>query len=83
MKRTPFGTWPCSIARAVDLLGDWWTPLVLREAVFGVRRFEEFQRPPRHAKWREVNLAAQVPGWTRFGVAQEMLSRRGGTTASR
>ncbi|HSA49777.1 MAG TPA: helix-turn-helix domain-containing protein [Yinghuangia sp.] len=44
MKRTPFGTWPCSIARAVDLLGDWWTPLVLREAVFGSRRFEEFQR---------------------------------------
>ncbi|UGQ15019.1 helix-turn-helix transcriptional regulator [Yinghuangia sp. ASG 101] len=44
MKRTPFGTWPCSIARAVDLLGDWWTPLVLREAVFGTRRFEEFQR---------------------------------------
>ncbi|WP_345674201.1 helix-turn-helix domain-containing protein [Yinghuangia aomiensis] len=44
MKRTPFGSWPCSIARAVDLLGDWWTPLVLREAVFGSRRFEEFQR---------------------------------------
>lgn len=30
------------------------------------RRFEEFLRPPRHPKWREVNLAAQVPGWTRF-----------------
>lgn len=29
-------------------------------------RFEEFLRPPRHPKWREVNLAAQVPGWTRF-----------------
>jgi TRAP transporter TAXI family solute receptor len=38
-------------------------------------RFEAFQRPPRHAKWLEVNLAAQVPGWTRFGVAQEMASR--------
>ena len=30
------------------------------------RRFDEFLRPPRHSKWREVNLAAQVPGWTRF-----------------
>lgn len=29
-------------------------------------RFEEFLRPPRHPKWREVNLAAEVPGWTRF-----------------
>jgi len=29
-------------------------------------KFEQFLRPPRHPKWREVNLAAQVPGWTRF-----------------
>ncbi len=29
-------------------------------------RFEEFLRPPRHPKWREVNLAARVPGWVRF-----------------
>ena len=44
MKRTPFADWPCSIARSVDLLGDWWTPLVLRETYLGVRRFEDFQR---------------------------------------
>ncbi len=44
MKRTPFAAWPCSIARTVDLLGDWWTPLVLREAFYGVRRFDDFQR---------------------------------------
>ena len=30
------------------------------------RRFNEFLQPPRHPKWKEVNLAAQVPGWTRF-----------------
>jgi TRAP-type uncharacterized transport system substrate-binding protein len=28
--------------------------------------FDSFLRPPRHPKWREVNLAAEVPGWTRF-----------------
>src|SRR5947209_3973489 len=44
MKRTSFATWPCSIARTMDLLGDWWTPLVLREAFRGVRRFDEFER---------------------------------------
>lgn len=27
----------------MDLLGDWWTPLVLREAFYGIRRFDEFQ----------------------------------------
>jgi DNA-binding HxlR family transcriptional regulator len=44
VKRTAFADWPCSLARAVDLLGDWWTPLVLREALYGVRRFDDFQR---------------------------------------
>jgi DNA-binding HxlR family transcriptional regulator len=44
VKRTPFADWPCSVARAVDILGDWWTPLVLRECFLGVRRFEDFQR---------------------------------------
>jgi DNA-binding HxlR family transcriptional regulator len=44
VRRTPFASWPCSIARAVDLLGDWWTPLVLREAYYGVKRFDDFER---------------------------------------
>ena len=43
MKRTSFARWPCSIARTVDLIGDWWTPLVLREAYYGVRRFDDFE----------------------------------------
>lgn len=38
-------------------------------------RFDEFKRPPRHAKWQEVNLAAQVPGWTRFKPADDWLRR--------
>ncbi|AIJ22400.1 winged helix-turn-helix transcriptional regulator [Amycolatopsis methanolica] len=43
MKRTSFANWPCSIARSLDLLGDAWTSLVLREAFYGVRRFDDFQ----------------------------------------
>ncbi len=43
MRRTRFDDWPCPIARAADLIGDWWTPLVMREAFFGRRRFDEFQ----------------------------------------
>lgn len=31
--------------------------------------FERFLQPPRHPKWRDVNLAASVPGWTRFTPA--------------
>src|SRR5262249_27690636 len=37
--------------------------------------FDKFQQPPRHPKWRDVNLAATVPGWTRWSVAEEMLQR--------
>ena len=32
MRRTRFDDWDCSIARTVDLLGDWWTPMVVRGA---------------------------------------------------
>ncbi len=40
-------------------------------------KFEAFRQPPRHPKWREVNISAQVPGWTRFAPAQEWLDRQG------
>jgi DNA-binding HxlR family transcriptional regulator len=43
MRRTRFDAAPCPIARATDLIGDWWTPLVLRDAMFGRKRFEDFQ----------------------------------------
>jgi TRAP-type uncharacterized transport system substrate-binding protein len=38
-------------------------------------KWEKFREPPRHPKWRDVNLAATVPGWNRWGVAEEMLRR--------
>jgi TRAP transporter TAXI family solute receptor len=38
--------------------------------------FAAFQKPPHHPKWRDVNLAAQAPGWTRFPAAQEWLQRQ-------
>ncbi len=34
----------CSIARALELVGDRWTMLVIREAFMGTRRFDDFQR---------------------------------------
>lgn len=36
-------------------------------------RFPEFLKAPRHAKWKEVNLAARLPGWTRFPAAENWL----------
>jgi TRAP transporter TAXI family solute receptor len=43
------------------------------DAFFG--QFDKFLAPQRHPKWREVNLAAAVSGWTRFRPAQDWLDR--------
>ncbi len=40
-------------------------------------RWDKLTQPPFHPRWRDVNLAATVPGWTRFSVAEEMLQRYG------
>jgi DNA-binding HxlR family transcriptional regulator len=42
VRRTRFDDWPCPIARVADLIGDWWTPLVLRQCFYGVRRYDDF-----------------------------------------
>ena len=44
MRRTRFEDAACPIARTTDLMGDWWTPMVMREAFLGRRRFDEFQK---------------------------------------
>jgi TRAP transporter TAXI family solute receptor len=38
-------------------------------------KLAELQKPPHHPKWRETNLAAVVPGWTRFPEAADWLER--------
>lgn len=41
MARGDFGTMHCSMARALDVIGDPWTPLVLRDLYLGLTRFAE------------------------------------------
>ena len=41
--RRRFDREPCSIARSLEILGDWWTLLIVRDAFLGVRRFVDFQ----------------------------------------
>ena len=38
-------------------------------------KWDRLREPPRHPKWRDVNLAATVPGWNRWTVAEDMLRR--------
>jgi len=44
VRRTRFDDAFCPIARVTDLFGDWWTPLVLRDAMYGITKFEDFQQ---------------------------------------
>jgi uncharacterized protein len=46
------------------------------EALFS--KFDEFLKPPRHPKWREVNLASTLPGWDRFDGAEALLAKFSG-----
>ena len=45
--------------------------------------FDKFKRQGRHAKWQEVDLSDDVPGWTRFSAARRWLEKnRPGAVAS-
>jgi DNA-binding HxlR family transcriptional regulator len=43
MQRTDFGEMACSIARTMDVVGEPWSPLVLRDVFAGMHRFEQIQ----------------------------------------
>jgi len=44
MQRKSYGNMKCPIARSLDRVGDWWSILILRDAFYGPRRFDEFQK---------------------------------------
>jgi DNA-binding HxlR family transcriptional regulator len=44
VKRTSFEGDECPIARSLDAIGDWWSLLIIRDALLGARRFGEFQK---------------------------------------
>lgn len=44
MQRTRFGDMTCSIARTLDVIGEPWSPLILRNVYVGITRFEQLQQ---------------------------------------
>ncbi len=43
MQRKSFGAMPCPIARSLERVGEWWSILILRDALRGLTRFDQFQ----------------------------------------
>src|SRR4051812_42181586 len=44
MKRKSLSGVPCPIARSIERVGEWWSILILRDALHGFRRFDDFQQ---------------------------------------
>jgi len=44
VKRTSLAKAGCPVARSLDVIGDWWSLLIIRDAFVGLRRFGEFQK---------------------------------------
>ena len=40
MRQTSFAQMACSMARSLELIGDWWTPLIIRDLYLGLDRFD-------------------------------------------
>src|SRR5262245_10743947 len=41
MRQTSFAGFSCSLARSLDAMGDWWTPLIVRDLFLGLDRFDD------------------------------------------
>ena len=44
MRRKSFDAMPCPIARSLERVGEWWSMLILRDALHGMTRFDQFER---------------------------------------
>lgn len=74
MKHNKLDELNCSIANALDLIGEWWTILILREAFFGTRRFEDFQQ---HLGIARNILTARLRKLCNNGVMQRIPIKEG------
>jgi DNA-binding HxlR family transcriptional regulator len=43
MRRTSFEDMNCSVAQCLEVVGEWWSLLIMRDAFLGIRRFDDFQ----------------------------------------
>jgi DNA-binding HxlR family transcriptional regulator len=74
----------CSLSRALEIVGERWTLLILRDAFFGVRRFGDFAAhlgvpravlTERLESLREADVLAEAPG--SHGYREYVLTEKG------
>ena len=78
----------CPMARALDTIGDWWSLLIIRDAMLGVRRFSDFQAnlglagnilSARLKKLVACDIMEQVPAANGSAYQEYALTKRGRT----
>ena len=67
VKRISHEATSCPVARSLDVIGDWWSLLIIRDAFRGRRRFGEFQKSTGAAK---NSLAARLRSLVDFGIME-------------
>ncbi len=56
----------CALARALEIVGERWTLLIVRDSFYGVRRFSDFRDHlgiPRAVLTDRLNLLVNTPSW--------------------
>ena len=82
MQRKSFDKMACPIARSLERVGEWWSILIIRDALHGFTRFDEFQKSPSYVlarssqAFQEVydNSLATLPGVQRLSSTLVMKS---------
>jgi DNA-binding HxlR family transcriptional regulator len=85
-KRTGFEENSCAVARSLGIIGDWWSLLIIRDALSGKRRFSEFQKhlglaknilSARLAKLVDQGIMKQVPAADGSAYRDYVLTEKG------
>src|SRR5215471_17683139 len=86
VKRTSLADDGCPIARSLDVIGDWWSLLIIRDALLGRRRFGELQKSlglaknilsQRLRKLVEDGILATAPASDGSAYQEYVLTRKG------
>jgi len=70
MQRKRFDDVQCPIARSLDRVGEWWSILILRDAFYGLTRFDEFQK---HLEIAPNILTRRLAGLVEEGLLEKVM----------
>lgn len=70
MRRTSFENVNSSMAQSLEIVGDWWTLLIIRDAFMGIRRFDDFQA---HLGIARNILASRIKRLIGYGIFEREL----------